>query len=224
MNRSISIYLEIGTKRAFAAALDWPGWCRSGRTSEAAITALSVYQPRYAAVLAATSIPFQADHSPFVVAEQLPGSASTDFGAPGAIPPADVQPIDAAERARLQAILAACWAAFAQATTNAAETPLRSGARGGGRTMDKLAAHVLEGDASYLARLQWKHKVNSAEPLPVAIERIQQAQRDALAAAAHGLPQRGPRGGVLWPPRYFVRRSAWHILDHVWEIEDRLGT
>ncbi len=22
--------------------------------------------------------------------------------------------------------------------------------------------------------------------------------------------------------RYFVRRTAWHVLDHLWEIEDRL--
>jgi hypothetical protein len=45
---------------------------------------------------------------------------------------------------------------------------------------------------------------------------------EALAAAAHGqLPTRGPRGGVIWAPRYFVRRVAWHVLDHVWEIEDR---
>jgi hypothetical protein len=24
-----------------------------------------------------------------------------------------------------------------------------------------------------------------------------------------------------WEPRYAVRRSAWHALDHAWEIEDR---
>jgi hypothetical protein len=32
----------------------------------------------------------------------------------------------------------------------------------------------------------------------------------------------GPRGGVHWTPRYFVRRAAWHMLDHAWEIEDRI--
>jgi hypothetical protein len=49
-----------------------------------------------------------------------------------------------------------------------------------------------------------------------------QAIMDALAAAARGeIPERGPRGGVIWPARYFVRRVAWHALDHVWEIEDR---
>ena len=24
-----------------------------------------------------------------------------------------------------------------------------------------------------------------------------------------------------WSPRYAVRRAAWHVLDHAWEIEDR---
>ena len=49
------------------------------------------------------------------------------------------------------------------------------------------------------------------------------AALEALSASARGeLPARGPRGGKHWPPRYFVRRAAWHILDHTWEIEDRL--
>jgi len=34
-------------------------------------------------------------------------------------------------------------------------------------------------------------------------------------------PLRTPRSGTLWSPRYAVRRSAWHALDHAWEIEDR---
>lgn len=25
------IYLEIGKKKVFAAAIDWPGWCRQGK-------------------------------------------------------------------------------------------------------------------------------------------------------------------------------------------------
>jgi hypothetical protein len=25
-----------------------------------------------------------------------------------------------------------------------------------------------------------------------------------------------------WSPRYFVRRSAWHAVDHAWELEDRV--
>jgi hypothetical protein len=29
------------------------------------------------------------------------------------------------------------------------------------------------------------------------------------------------RGGSRWSPRYAIRRSAWHSLDHAWEILDR---
>ena len=52
--------------------------------------------------------------------------------------------------------------------------------------------------------------------------RTREAILKAVAASAHGeVPERGPRGGVRWTARYFVRRDAWHVLDHTWEIEDR---
>ena len=28
------VYLELGTKRVFACALEWPGWCRGGRDEQ----------------------------------------------------------------------------------------------------------------------------------------------------------------------------------------------
>jgi hypothetical protein len=27
-----------------------------------------------------------------------------------------------------------------------------------------------------------------------------------------------------WPARYAIRRCAWHIVDHAWEIEDKSDT
>jgi hypothetical protein len=54
------------------------------------------------------------------------------------------------------------------------------------------------------------------------MEQAKAETRAALAAAAGEVPAQGPRGGTRWPPRYFARRAAWHILDHVWEIEDRI--
>ena len=42
------------------------------------------------------------------------------------------------------------------------------------------------------------------------------------ASAAGEIPAVGPRGGRRWSARYFVRRAAWHVLDHAWEIEDRI--
>ena len=42
----VDVFVESGRKRVFASALDWPGWCRSGRTEELAIEALAAYLPR----------------------------------------------------------------------------------------------------------------------------------------------------------------------------------
>ena len=56
------------------------------------------------------------------------------------------------------------------------------------------------------------------------LSRLQKTLLAGLAAAVAGeIPAVGPRGGLRWTARYFVRRSVWHILDHAWEIEDRLN-
>ena len=80
----INVYLEIGQKRTFAGALDWPGWCRAGRDEAAALQALCDYGPRYARVLHGATIDFQSptEISEFNVVERLVGNATTDFGAP----------------------------------------------------------------------------------------------------------------------------------------------
>jgi hypothetical protein len=42
-------------------------------------------------------------------------------------------------------------------------------------------------------------------------------QRDAIADALRG----GGDSGAAWAPRYLIRRTAWHVLDHAWELEDK---
>ena len=54
----VGTYLEVGAKRVFAGALDWPGWCRSARHEEDALEALLAYGPRYAAVLKDSGVRF----------------------------------------------------------------------------------------------------------------------------------------------------------------------
>jgi len=222
--KKIDIYLETGKKRAFAGALDWPGWCRSGRDEDSALEALREYGPRYERVLRAAGIAFQAPAGAdaFAVTERLEGDATTDFGAPGAAPAADERPVSAAELERLQALLAACWQAFDAAVKAAAGKELRKGPRGGGRDLGKITQHVLESEAGYLGALGWKDKSGEGEPEDE-VKRRRQAVLAGLAAAANGeVPAQGPRGGARWTPRYFVRRDAWHVLDHAWEIEDRI--
>lgn len=228
MDRSaskINVYLEIGEKRTFAGALEWPGWCRSGRDERAALETLFEYGPRYRRALQSAQLEFQApgDPSEFHVIERLAGDATTDFGAPGAPPESDSRPVDRDELQRLQELLQACWRAFDAAAQAAAGKTLRKGPRGGGRDLEGISRHVLGAETSYLKQIGWKVDKVEDENLDEELNRIRQACLDGLAASARGeLPERGPRGGVRWKPRYFVRRAAWHVLDHAWEIEDRL--
>lgn len=220
-SNKIDVYLETGQKRTFAGALDWPGWCRSGRDEQAALQALLDYGPRYARVLRATQLGFQVPTavSAFTVIERLPGNVTTDFGAPEAAPTRDQKPVDAAELRRLQTLLKACWQAFDATTQAASGKELRKGPRGGGRELEKIIQHVREADGGYLSRLGWKLEPGEANDL----DQVREAILKALAANADAQgPERGPRGGLRWKPRYFVRRVAWHVLDHVWEIEDRV--
>ena len=223
--KSIPVYLEIGAKRTFAGAIDWPGWCRSGRDEESALQALLHHGPRYARVVRAKEFQFHApaDAGSFVVVERLNGNATTDFGAPDMTPTSDTMPINDAELKRLQNVLKSCWRAFNTAVRSAEGKELHKGPRGGGRELDAVVRHVLGSDASYVSSLGWKVKQDEEADLNEELKRTRRAILEALTAAAHGeVAERGPRGGIRWKPRYFVRRVAWHVLDHAWEIEDRI--
>ncbi|HEY1014719.1 MAG TPA: hypothetical protein VGE07_18555 [Herpetosiphonaceae bacterium] len=221
---TIDIYLEIGEKKVIAGALEWPGWCRAGRDEAGALQALLDAGPRYAKIIGRTAGGVRPPDSPdaFKIAERLEGTATTDFGAPDIAPKRDSQPFDDDERKRSLALLEKIWRAFDQAVEGAEGKTLALGPRGGGRPLEKIARHVLESEQSYLRRLARSVKIAADEKLPAAFELLRDGVKEALAAAARGeLPEHGPRGGALWLPRYYVRRSAWHLVDHIWEIEDR---
>jgi hypothetical protein len=156
------------------------------------------------------------------VVERLKGDMTTDFGAPGTAPSVDKRRVDDAELYRLQAVLRACWRSFDAAVSAATGKELSKGPRGGGRDVEGIVRHVTGAHGAYLSRVGWKKEASKGEDAGKAMDLTRQAILKALAAAAHGeLPSQGPRGGVMWKPRYFARRIAWHDLDHAWEIEDR---
>jgi hypothetical protein len=221
----IRVVVESGEKRAFASAVDWPGWSRSGRDEESALQALLTYGPRYAKVVQIAELEFQppSDTPVFVVTERLQGNATTDFGAPGMIADAEKGSIDGSESERLSALLKGCWDAYDNAVQQATGKELRKGPRGGGRDLEKIQEHVIGANQGYLRSLGWKPEIASQRNSEEEFRQIREEILSALEAAAKGeLPEQGPRGGKRWPPRYFVRRVAWHVLDHVWEIEDRI--
>jgi len=224
-NGIFEVYLENGAKKTIAGALDWPGWTRISKDEASALQALVDYGPRYAAAMKLNRIDFTPPSSTDTlrVVERLQGGVETDFGAPGLAPAADEQPIDEAELARLQRILEASWMALDAAIRAAQGKELRKGPRGGGRGLESIHQHVVESAAAYLRRLVYKLEPQDGESLADQQKRVRLAALEALAASARGeVPAQGPRGGKVWSGRYFTRRFVWHILDHTWEIEDRI--
>jgi hypothetical protein len=128
----IPVYLEIGAKRVFAGALEWPGWSRSERDEDGALEALLAYGPRYRRALgsAARGLVLPESASTFDVRERLDGNANTDFGVPGIAPAADSRPVHTAELERELGILGACWRAFDRAARAARGSVLATGPAG----------------------------------------------------------------------------------------------
>lgn len=205
------LYLETGPKKVFACSLDWPGWCRIAKGEEAAIDRLVEYVPRYRIIAERAGLEF-APGEPVVVA-RVPGSSTTDFGVPYAVPDLDLEPLPAEEAERGVALLRAAWDLFDEVAAASPEE-LRKGPRGGGRDRDKIVAHVVEAERGYARMLDVRHKPFTS-----------QAGRDAMRAELAEVLSRpwAPPVTTKWPPRYALRRIAWHVIDHVWEIEDRVG-
>lgn len=201
------MYLDVGGSRVFAGALQWPGWCRSGRGEREALEGVIEAGPRYAKVLAGTKIAFRPPKraSMLNVVEKLKGSSSTDFGTPYRMPSADSQPMSPAELGKQLRIIRACWKAFDVTVNRAEGKTLASGPRGGGRDIAGMTKHVLEGEYGILNSLGGRLNAQEHDELEML-----QALHDAFVQAVQmretgELPDRGPRGGVRWTARYAIR-------------------
>jgi hypothetical protein len=214
---TVRVGIEQGARKAFAWALDWPGWCRSGRNEAGALEAFEAYAERYAVITRTAHVPFEAAVRADVV-ERVPGSSGTDFGVPGHISSSDRLAVPEQEAERLSRLLEAAWTVFDQ-TVDSAPAELRKGPRGGGRDRDKVAVHVLEADAAYAREIglrlpapEWRDRE--------AVDALRGQMLDVLRRPSDGEPLAGRK----WPLRYAARRIAWHAVDHAWEIQDRSET
>jgi hypothetical protein len=196
----VKVYLEVGGKRTFASAADFPGWSRSGKNEVAALEALAAYAPRYARVAKLAGVEFPKEPT-FNVVERLNGNATTDFGAPAIPAKNESRPKSAPETRRMVELLEASWKYLDQVRARVPQE-LRKGPRGGGRDRDKMYQHVLESETYYAAAIGL---------------RLKTPDRKALLEVI-----RNPNKDTKWPLPYAVRRIAWHSLDHAWEMEDRI--
>ena len=218
MANHIRVTLEIGPKgkKVAAVAPDWPGLERGATTEKAAIERLLSYVPRYATVtkLARMEAAFVTVTVADVV-ERYPGTGSTDFwGISFAFSSIDQQAMSGKELERELTLMQACWMFFDDVRSRVS-AEMQKGPRGGGRDRDRIVGHVVHTEQDWAKKLGFVHA-----PWRHADEEGLTAHRDAYCMAIRALHAQGKMART-WPLRFLIRHTAYHTLDHAWEMEDK---
>jgi hypothetical protein len=219
MGDSIRVMIELGRKKpdAVAVAFDWPGWERSGKSEDDALRVLDTYRGRYAKVaeLAGVAEEFSGIGEQVVV-EHVEGIGMTDFYGLSmkAAGPEQEQMSDAACERKI-ALLRACWTYFDDVASRVSGE-LRKGPRGGGRDRDRIIQHVNNVETGDFALKVGVVTPTEAWRDPGAL----QTYRDAFCAAIRNYNARDA-AARNWTVQFVLRHSAYHVLDHAWEMEDR---
>ena len=212
------VTLEIGPKgkKVVAVAPDWPGLARGAKTGGEAIDRLRSYMPRYSPVakLAEMDVEFDALKGVDLV-EEYPGTGSTDFwGISFAFSSIDKQGLSADELVRELMLMRACWAFF-DGVRWRVSAELQKGPRGGGRDRDHIVRHIFANEQDWAKGLG----VLTPDGAMLTGEGLK-AHRDAYCHAIRDYHSQGKMAGK-WPLRYLIRHTAFHTMDHAWEMEDK---
>jgi hypothetical protein len=219
MTSQLRVLVEQPTKgkRWVAVAADWPGLERGGKTEDEAVEKLARYVERYLPVARRARLGSELETQIDVdIIARYPGVGSTDFwGISFAPSPLDREPFDAPTFDRQVLLLRGAWAEFDE-TAARVSPELRPGVRGGGRSRDRIIQHVTGQEGGDFSK-----RVNvPAEygDLPTPAELGE--HRDRFVEAMRAWYTEGkPLGN--WTIPYLLRHSAYHVLDHTWEMQDR---
>ena len=213
----VQVEQPIHDKKWVAVAIDWPGFERGAKDEAGALEKLRAYVPRYLPVAKRARLGTELEGQTDIdVVERYRGVGSTDFWgisfAPSSI---DRLPMDPEVFERHVRLLQAAWAQFDD-VFGRVSAELRPGPRGGGRGRDRIRRHVLyqEGE-DFAKRVKVPSSLEELEtPAGLAKHRQQfvDAMRDWYAEGK-------PLGN--WTIPYLLRHTAYHVLDHTWEMEDR---
>jgi hypothetical protein len=212
------VMLETGPKgkKVVAVAPDWPGLARGATTEQAAIERLLSYVPRYAPVAKLAGMQaVLATISDVDVVERYTGTGSTDFwGISFAFSSIDKQGMSGDELERELTLMQACWALF-DAVRSRVSAELQKGPRGGGRDRDRIVHHIFANEQGWAKGLG----VHTPDGAMLTGDGLK-AHRDAYCHASRDYHSQGTLAGK-WPLRYLIRHTAFHTLDHAWEMEDK---
>jgi hypothetical protein len=205
-------------KKAVAFAVDWPGWSRGAKTAELALETLESYRERYRPVAASARMAKAFDATgPIAVIEDKVGTGSTDFwGISFAPSSVEREPMDKAELDRKIKLLRSCWSFF-DGVAERVSSEMRKGPRGGGRDREQIISHTIRTESESFAK-----RIALRVPAGATLSRDglldhREAYVDAMRAynAGEGKRMRS------WNLPFLIRHSAFHVMDHAWEMEDK---
>ena len=206
-------------KKTAVFAVDWPGWSRGAKTPDAAIDLLETYRERYRPIARLAGLDAEFDEAgPLQIVEDHVGVGSTDFWGISFAPSSFEQsPMPEDELERKLALLEASWQFFDDVAARVSPE-MRKGPRGGGRNREEIVSHVLLWEQADLARrvgVTW----------PAGEDRTPDGLRahhgDYLAALRSYNAEGKVARGRNWTIALLVRHTAFHALDHAWEMEDK---
>jgi hypothetical protein len=212
---------EHGTKdkRSVAFSLDWPGWSRGAKTADQALETLEAYRERYRpiAVLARMGKEFDAA-GPLEVVEDRVGTGSTDFWGISFSPSSTEQgPMSEAELDRKLKLLQAAWAFFDDVAAHVSPE-MAKGPRGGGRDRNRIVRHTIRTESEDFAKQVGIRIPEEAALSPEGLQQHRQTYLAAMRAYNAGKIDRKMRS---WTLPFLIRHSAFHTLDHAWEMQDK---
>lgn len=215
---AVRVVLEVGPKgkRVVAVAPDWPGLSRGAKSEEQAVATLLDYLPRYrrVAALAGRELEFT-ESTDAAVVERYTGTGSTDFwGISFAFSSIDRGELPDDVLDRQLALMRGCWRFFDEVRARVS-SELRKGPRGGGRDRDQIVRHTVANEMSWAPKPGlpgWTGEMPTEAGLA--------AHRDAYCEAIRDLHAEGKPAGK-WPLSFLIRHTAFHTMDHAWEMEDK---
>jgi hypothetical protein len=218
---SIRTVIERGPKgkKAAAFAVDWPGWSRGGKTGDEALATLETYRERYRPIAVGAGFGDEFDAGgPLDIVEDRVGPGSTDFWGISFAPSSlERGAMDEADLERKITVLRACWAYF-DAIGARVSPELRKGPRGGGRDRDAIIRHVIRNESESFAKGVGLRVPEYGAMTPDGMRDYRAAYLEAMRAYRRGEVNRPMRS---WTLQFLVRHSAFHTMDHAWEMEDK---
>ena len=114
-------------------------------------------------------------------------------------------------------LMRACWAFFDDVRSRVS-AEMQPGPRGGGRDRDHIVRHIFANEQD------WAKMIGVLTPDEAMLsDEGWSAHRDAYCNAIRDYHSQGKLAGKMakWPLRYLIRHTAFHTLDHAWEMEDK---